>query len=366
MKVANITFHDTSNFGATLQCAALSCYLRKCGHDVLVINYLPQYVLDKKSIYKQLRKVGESGNKIKAFVKGSAYLLYSGKLKNRNKRFEDFIHKNLVLSAPYHTFEELKSNPPRADIYVCGSDQIWNPALTGKAFDKAFFLQFANNIRASYGASIGELDVKSYAEELKELTKLYSGISVREKSSADQLKEVLKRDIEVVLDCTLLLDKEDYADMETPIEINERPYLILYNIQNSAQSVYIAKKIAKERNLSIVDLSPNPFVRVEGAKKLIDIGPGEFLSYIKSSEFIVTNSFHGTVFSIIYQKQFLTIPHKTRSNRTLDLLKLLDLENRIIDNTGSVRDEIINYETVSAVLAEQRKSSIRFLDKILS
>lgn len=365
MKVAIITFHNTSNFGATLQCCALSRYLRMQGHNVEIINYLPQYVLDKKSVYKELKKVGGSGNKARALIKGIAYLSYSGLLKKRDDKFEAFIQRNLTLTKRYGDYDSLLHDPPVADYYICGSDQIWNPVLTGKKLDKAFFLQFAQGPRAAYGASIGELDVDAYAPELRTLTDSFSGISVREQSAAERLKNTLGKYVEVVLDCTLLLSKDDYRSMEENVETGSKSYLLLYNIQNSAVSVSLAKKIAGERGLAIVDMSPNPFAKVEGAKKIIDAGPGEFLSYIRHADYVVTNSFHGTVFSIIYGKPFFTIPHKTRSDRTADLLKSLHLEERLVTDPNRVKDCEIDYKKVYAELSELRSRSFGYLDKIL-
>ena len=365
MKVAIITFHNTSNFGATLQCCALSHYMRMQGHNVEIINYLPQYVLDKKSVYKELRKVGESGNKARALIKGIAYLSYSGLLKRRDDKFEAFIQRNLTLTKRYGDYDSLLNDPPVADYYICGSDQIWNPVLTGKKLDKAFFLQFAQGPGAAYGASIGELDVEAYTPELRALTDSLSGISVREQSAAERLKIALGKNVEVVLDCTLLLNKDDYRSMEENVVTGSKPYLLLYNIQNSADSIALAKKVAGERGLAIVDMSPNPFAKVDGAKKIIDAGPGEFLSYIRHADHVVTNSFHGTVFSIIYGKPFFTIPHKTRSDRTADLLKSLHLEERLVTDPNRVKDCEIDYKKVYAELSELRSRSFGYLDKIL-
>lgn len=365
MKVAIITFHNTSNFGATLQCCALSRYMKMQGYNVEIINYLPQYVLDKKSVYKELKKVGESGNKARALIKGIAYLSYSGILKRRDDKFEVFIQRNLTLTKRYGDYDSLLQDPPVADYYICGSDQIWNPVLTGKKLDKAFFLQFAQGLRAAYGASIGELDVDMYARELIALTDSFIGISVRERSAAERLKNALGKNVEVVLDCTLLLSKDDYQSMEEDVVTGSKPYLLLYNIQNSADSIALAKKIAGERGLVIVDMSPNPFAKVDGAKKIIDAGPGEFLSYIRRADYVVTNSFHGTVFSIIYGKPFFTIPHKTRSDRTADLLRSLHLEERLVIDPNRVEDCEIDYKKVYATLSELRTKSFGYLDKIL-
>ena len=362
MNISIITFHNTSNFGATLQCSALYAFLSKLGHNVKVINYLPTYVLDKKSVFKEIRKVRESNNKAKALVKGIAYLNFSNSIKRKDARFEKFISEHINTTRVYSSFAELESSPPISDLYICGSDQIWNPALTGDAFDKAYFLQFIDGDKVSYGASIGELDIENAKEELCELTNDFKYISVREKTSATKLAKALGREIFTVLDCTLLLNKDDYIKMEVDTDYLNSKYLLLYNIQNSHTSVEIAQKIAREKNLKIIDISPNPFVKVADALKLIDIGPGEFLSLFHHAEYVVTNSFHGSVFSIIYEKQFITIPHSTRSTRITDLLKSLDLDSRIALKSGYIDYVPIDYSNVKKNLQIARSNSIEFLD----
>ncbi|MDO5131366.1 MAG: polysaccharide pyruvyl transferase family protein [Eubacteriales bacterium] len=366
MKTAVITFHNTSNFGATLQCAALMRRLSSMGQEVEVINYLPYYVLDKKSVFRELKKAGKARNKARALIKGAAYLAHAGEFSGRDRCFERFIRQNLPLTRVYHTYESLLQDPPRADLYICGSDQIWNPALTGGMPDRAFFLQFTDGKRAAYGASLGEYDIEGNAAELAALTEGFAGVSVREKSAAEKLSLAIGREVPAVLDCTLLLGKEDYRDMESTDFKAGAPYLLLYNIQNSEQSVRIAKKTAREKGLRIVDISPNPFVRVRGTRKEIAIGPDRFLSLVKNAQFVVTNSFHGTAFSIIYEKPFIAIAHSTRGGRTRDLLEAAGLEDRLAENPDTIPREEINYQEAGRRLAILRQESVRYLEEISS
>ncbi|MBQ6366377.1 MAG: polysaccharide pyruvyl transferase family protein [Oscillospiraceae bacterium] len=361
MRIAVITFHNTSNFGATLQCVALSCYLKEMGHQVEVINYLPPYIRDKKSIIKELKKIKYADNKPKATVKGMAYLLHAREIGCKNRRFEKFIQKNLNLSHPYFTYSSLIDDPPAADLYLCGSDQIWNPSLTGGDFDEAFFLRFAKGKKASYGASLGELNIDDHRDRLAALTEDFSAISVRENSARKKLESALNRRVETVLDCTLLIGKEAYSVMESREHNRPEPYLLLYNIQNSAVSVALAKRISKEKGLRIIDISPNFFVKIPGAKNMKDIGPDVFLSLFHNASYVVTNSFHGTVFSIIYEKQFITIPHSKRASRMLDLLEILGLKDRIALESGYHEHSLIDYKEVNGKLQLAREKSLSYL-----
>ncbi len=365
MRICVITFHDTLNFGATLQCTAMSRYLAGKGHDVKVINYLPDYVMDKKSTMKEIRNIGKSSNKAKALIKGFAYLAKSGDINNKNRCYEEFLNANVYRTDAYHTFDELMKNPPEADLFICGSDQIWNPALTGGKLDPSFFLRFADGNKAAYGVSVGELDITSEADALKELTCDMAAVSVREKSVAVDMAFAIERDVDVVLDPTLLLDKNEYMKMESSSPVMDKPYLLLYNVQNSKESVDTARKIASERGLEIIDISPNPFSKVDGAKKLLDIGPGEFLRLFDKADYVVTNSFHGTVFSIIYEKEFQALGHSKRAGRTYDLLDSLDLLDRFIREPSEAEGEPIDYEKVRELLSNRRAHSTEYLESLL-
>lgn len=365
MKIDIITFHNTSNFGATLQCTALFNYLKKQRHEVQVINYLPVYVTDKKSAAKELRNVARSKNKVKAAVKGIAYLSKAKEIKERDRRFEEFINSNLSISETYSTYEDIKSNPPEANLYICGSDQIWNPALTGGELDEAFFLRFTSGRKAAYGASMGEFEIEEHKDQLRKLTSDFGAISVRESSTAVRLSAVLEREVSTVLDCTLLLKKEDYEAMEKPVNTHDS-YVLVYDMQRSSVTDQLAQNLARQENLKIIDISPNPFITHKNSTKMIGIGPGEFLTLVKNAEYVVTNSFHGTVFSIIYGKQFFSVPHSTRSGRVVDLLNSLNLSERLV-RSGELQDmNPVNYDIVYSVLEGTRQGSYAYLNNVLN
>ncbi len=361
MKVSIITFHNTSNFGATLQCLALFNYLTNLNQDVEVINYLPSYVKNKKGVKKELKKIGKAKNKIKALLKGLAYLAHAKQIKNRDSRFEQFINQNLKLSRVYHESFSLKEDPPCADLYICGSDQIWNPVLTGGVFDEAFFLRFTDGVKVSYGTSMGELAVENYAEELKELTGDFSMLSTREHSTAERLSRIIEQPVKTVLDCTLLLNMEDYSRYEEPVNATDKPYLLYYSMQRSAIAETVARRIAELHGLDIIDISPNPMRSLKGSKKMFEIGPGEFLTLFKNAHYVVTNSFHGTVFSILYKKQFMCTLHSTRGGRVQELLASLGLTDRIAKDKEGDYIKVIDYEAVYLSLRKLRMESQTYL-----
>lgn len=365
MKIDIITFHDTANNGATLQCCALSRYLEKHGAYVEVIDYMPLYVCKRKRIFKSIEPEKGVKHTLRTIKNNIITAAYSSRIKKRNRRFDEFIHNNIRLTRRYENEKDLFQDPPEADLYICGSDQIWNPVLTGGELDNSFFLRFAKGRKSSYGVSVGEVDVGEYKDEYLKLTADLDAISVRERSSARELSKVLGKTVEVVADCTLLLDETDYSLMErSDIKIDE-PYLLLYNIQHSLTTIAIARREAEKRGLIIVDISPKPFKRVTGAIHLFDIGPAEFLSLFRGASFVVTNSFHGCTFSVIYKKQFVTVPHTVRFARMVDLMETLDIRDRIAyDSAYEVSGEI-DYKRVYDNLNDFRADSYAYIDSIL-
>lgn len=375
MKACIITFHNVSNFGATLQCVALNKACLQLGLQVDVIDYMPPYVREKKGAFKGigpvLRQYHLHGN-LKRFVRQSFRRLglnvYYLQNRARQNKFDRFLLEHVTCTRCYTSYESLKRNPPTADLYLSGSDQIWNASLTGGMFDSAFFLRFAPEVarKIAYGTSFGETDIAANSDALRTLTAGYRAIATRERSSAQALEAALGRSVETVVDPVLLLEPEAYEAFETPVS-TQGPYVLVYNVQNSARAVRIAQEAARVRGLDIIDLSPNPFRHVKGARKHIGIGPAEFLSYIRQASYIVTNSFHGMVFALLFQKEFTAIPSLTRPGRMMELLKAVDLENRVAkeEDASSLLTRQIDYARVSAEIEVMRKKSIRFLSRII-
>lgn len=364
-KIGIITFHDTMNFGATIQCTALNLYLKKKGMEPFTINYLPQYIRAKKSPLRELYKMQKSSNKIKGILKGLCYLSTAPVLFQRRAKYRSFIRTNICLTKQYTTFDELKEHSPQADAFITGSDQVWNPNLTGGVFDPSFFLQFVETgKKIAYGISIGELKLENKKQELCDLTALISDISSREKNTAEKMGELIHRKVYTVADPTLLLEKDDYTPLERPHR-SQKPYVLIYTVQNSPVVFEIAKKIAQKEKMEILDISPNLFFNLKGAKKDKALGPGEFLSVIKNAAYVVTNSFHGTALSVIYEKQFYSVPHSTRSDRVRSLLRQLGLLNRLAFDTDCLSDAPIDYQKVVERLRAIRRDSAMFLEAAL-
>jgi hypothetical protein len=366
MKIAILTFHRALNYGAVLQVYALSKYLEDNGHEAIVIDYrnkliekkyqsFPFYILfERKNIFKSL----------KIFTK--KILSISIQNKKRNK-FYDFISKNLKVDS--RIASEGAQIPNDFEMYLVGSDQVWNNSITG-GFDEAYFLKYPTNknvIKASYAASLEQSNHK-FINENKEafLTNLnyLDKVSVREVQIEKLIKSISNKEVETVVDPTLLLSSSVYeAILEQP---KERGYVLVYHLSTNKDLLISADKIAKNKNLDIIEIYAgiNPYIKGERYKQ--DLSPNEFLGYFKFADFVITSSFHGTCFSIIFNKQFYVISNHS-SDRQSYLLQSLNISNRMISSSKDVQvDELVDFLEVGKQLETLKKHSINFLNEVLA
>lgn len=366
MRITTITCHNVYNSGASLQAYALLKYLEDKGNKVEIINYKPDYL----SNHYKLGLVSNHKYE-KNFVLKIIYLIlkFPGRvlaLKSKNK-YDQFRKSYLkITNRTYISNEELKINLPEADIYICGSDQIWNTKFNnGK--DPAFYLDFVpkEKIKASYAASFA---TDSIDKELKEITKerisKLDYVSVRETSALNILESLDIKNGVQVLDPVFLLDKCTWDNITYEINTKDK-YIFVYDFDGNDLIREIAKKIANSKKLKIYTVFKNNY----SDKVIKNMGPIDFISYIKNAEFVISNSFHGTAFSIIFAKQFVVVNRKEEINtRMRDLLSILKIENRLINENYNLDNiiEDINYNEVNKYASEKLEVSKMYLEKVMS
>lgn len=364
MKIGILTFHNAHNWGAALQLYALKNYLISLGHEVKVINYRNENI--EKS-YPQ--KLNITLNK--KDIKGILIYLYQklelefGKKAYKEKwtKFKKFEKELLDNDEKEYTLQELENL--NIDAFICGSDQIWNPGLTG-GLDKAYFCQFnttANKI--TYAASMGVKKIDSkYEEQFEKYVNGLDYISVRENSLKEYLKKFTNKDIYEVVDPTLLLDVNKYKNIE--VDPKYKNYLLVYTLMDNPILRETSKKIAKERNLKIVEICYLKELKKIFHKQIANIGPEEFIGLIKNANCVITNSFHGTIFSMLYRKDFYTINAGHVNSRIENLLKIANIQERCISDYEDIKKcSNIDYNTVFENISKHSLSSKEFLKKAL-
>jgi hypothetical protein len=357
MIIKTITCHQSSNHGAMLQAYALLHYLRALGHDASVIDYRPPYLSLNHRIPPQYERWG-----IKQL-----YLL--SKLPGdmggwrRHRALLPF-YNQYVKTTPqkYTSIEQLRANPPIADLYIAGSDQIWNTTFqNGK--DAAFYLDFGSpNRKISYAASFATESLEHGTEEFvkKNLSNL-DAISVRESSGLRILKE-LGYDGEMVVDPVFLLSKEQWDQFDSEVAANER-YILTYDFDKKKSLIgHIAKRLAEASGCKVYSVSP--FKRGYADKSFVDVGPDVFISLIKHAQCVICNSFHGTAFSMIYGKDFFVLNRKDGLNvRMRDLLMRYNLGYRLISENAPNSQLLsgIDYGAVYLQLERDIEASKQYL-----
>lgn len=365
-KIGIITFHSAHNYGAMLQVYALQKILNNNG-VVKVINY------KNPIIDYQYRIIKLDKSNLKSFVCSiKNNILYLRKNIKRYKSFNNFMNDKIELTSVYTTEDDLKKNPPQFDIYVTGSDQVWNSQIT-QGLKDSYTLLFGDNSvkRISYAASIGnELIESNEAAEYKEKISNIDRISVREETAKKVLKKIINKPIEVVLDPTLLLKKEEWENETKSMKSLKGKYILAYVVAKDEEYYKILNELSSRTRLKIVHFSKNNIGYNNVLKSAYTEGPLEFVNLIKNAEYVVCTSFHATVFSIIFNKKFFVVPHRKTGARVTNLLDKLNISNRAVNSLEEFNkmdyNSEINYKEVNSILENERQKSIDWLNNSIN
>lgn len=364
MIIKTITCHDVYNLGASLQAYALAEYLIQTGNDVQIIDYKPVYLSSHYPLWGRVSPAYD-----RAFVR-TLYCMAKlpGRLKNRlgkrKREFDKFKKEYLPCTERrYASFRELKEEPPYADVYFAGSDQIWN-SIFPNGRDPAFYLQFAPEkaIKASYAASFATDEVKpEYRNRIQSWLNDLDFISVRELSGISLLNEMqISRGVQAV-DPVFLLERTDWDKLCQPLKI-KKPYILVYDFEQTPQIEEFAKKMRQREKIPVYSLRPCNYCD----RYLRNIGPRTFLTLIKNAELVISNSFHATAFSIIFEKNFWVFPRKENINmRMRDLLAMVGLENRYVIEQKTAGDNNIDFSANKDMLDQKIIESKEFISTVL-
>ncbi|MDO5655736.1 MAG: polysaccharide pyruvyl transferase family protein [Flavobacteriaceae bacterium] len=362
MKIKTVTIFRSFNYGALLQTYALHKKLNDMGHDCSVLNYRPPATEQK------MTNIVKKSKDIKSFVYNLIPLLKYNETKRMIKKADDFLNKHIKLSERYESYKEILNAPHDTDIFFCGSDQIWNPNIFN-GLDPLYFLDFVNSqksIKASFAASLGGnyIDDK-YKKEYQDYLSDFDFISVREEK-AKELLEFTNKPIEVIADPVFLLTKEEWLNLAIKPNIKEK-YILCYFLYQPKYLNKIIQKIKEETGLKVISVTFDAYTTIKSDKVIRDVGPDEFLGLIANAELVLTSSFHGTVLSILLEKQFYTAVWEKRGSRIKGILKKLNLSHREINESDNSIDiySTIDYSETNKLILSIRDNSMKFLEKVL-
>lgn len=363
-KIGIITFHNSYNCGSMLESYAMQTIVDKIDKSSEIINFSN---IGQKKLYSIFFEC----NSIKNIIKNILLFPHKNKIKFNNSKYEFFKNTYFKLSKPYSTIDELSDNDYK--IIIAGSDQIWN--ITIPDGDDAYFLPWVNNAKkVAYSPSFGAKNIIKYADDINKyrcMVNSFNVLSIREENGRKWIKELCNKDVEVLLDPTLLLKRQDYSKLEyKDLNIKEK-YIFFYCSSFDRKICKFVKQIADKYNLKVVTWSAKSYylkmIKSFGFKLPKFENPSMYLSLIKNSELILTTSYHGTIFSTIYRKKFFVIKNGDMygtDDRVKTLLNQIKMEDRLISyDFDSNYDYLceVNYLNYDMHLPKLREKSLAFL-----
>lgn len=380
-KIGIITIHNSPNYGACLQAYALYKYIEQQGDEVEIIDLhrpyaYADYVPSKKYICARPVKRGRLSK-----MKGTLKALFGVNTKMKSlysptaiKKFNAF-NSVIKLSQAYRGIDELYANPPVYDLYISGSDQLWNP--TQAYCLEPYFLTFVpKNVgkKISYATSIGITELReNEKQDFKRWLSSYDDIAVREVQAQKLLQGLLpEKEVKQVADPTFLLNPDEWKAIA--VKPQQGKYILMFTLQHRPEILEYCLQLSKQSGLPLIALGQvQPDVLDESYTAVKDAGPKEFLGYIGDAEMVITDSFHCTVFSLIMgAKNFYTYiaPNNHRGSRIIDLLGTYGLKDHLIATTldepyNELTSKVLDYEGIYETMAKERERSRNFLNKYL-
>ena len=366
MKIGILTYHRAENYGELLQAYATKTYLESLGHEVSFVDYWPKYHSEYFKVFS-LKAFMRSSLKNK-LVKLNRLLLMGRALYQRKRTMQAFMFNQLEL--PEHPkYEDCGLVTEESyDAVIYGSDQIWRKQnLGGVGFDDWYF--GSDNVRADkkivYAGSMGKIDTDAQDDSyIRTKMSNFYRISVREKDLQDYLTKLNVSSIQVA-DPVFLLSRQDWDKLVIP-QCKKGKYILFYNLLNTQESIAFAKQLSRKSDLPIYEITKKTSVFSSKSHLINNASIGEFLGLLKDAEYVVSNSFHGVAFSIIYEKQFYAVGMEGKANRVVSLLESVGIADRYIH---SQRDGLsaseIDYEKTKTLLKSIIEQSKDYLSRAL-
>lgn len=366
-KVAILTFFFACNHGAVLQAYALQRLLDDLGYDSKIVRYIPRWGSSKGVLSSCTGK--------SAIRKAASIAVRMPANMIRRRVFDRFLEGYLrCTERQYENVQQLGDNLPEADVFLAGSDQVWNSAITG-GIDGVYYLNFVppDKKKVAYAASIGTDDFEADEKpEIKRLLEQFDAISVREKSAQAAISNLGISDVKHVLDPTLAVPSDTWTSLMSKRRVRDS-YLLFYCLEEGKRGrmLSIAEAMAREWNLRLVKIvakgGRDSLVAPRIDRNYWFCTPSDFVSYFRYANYVLTDSFHGLCFSLAFKKQFSVVLPEQRATRLDSLLCQFGLRDRVVvasDNLESQRDPI-DYGLVNEVLERSRQESVDFLAEAL-
>lgn len=354
-KAALITCHNIKNYGSVFQTYATTKIFEKYGYDVTVIDYQRP---GTDNIGFQKKILDESHLAQKPIIGKLFPLILFPSFSRMEKVFSEFLMKNVRLTEKiYLTENELNEECPEADLYISGSDQIWNSDINGR-IEKPYYLSFISDEKKkiSFASSFGKTELRGDEEkENKELLSRYKWLSTREQSGVKIIERLGLR-ADAVLDPTFWLNRKQWDELAEPVK-TPKHYILVYQLHQNADMDQYVRKLQNEYGMPCLRIDLYFHYMIKAGKHIVCPTPGQVITLVRNADYVISDSFHMTAFSIIYNKLFLSIYSENSFNdRIANILNWLGLENRHLKeyNDFTSLKEDIDYNEINLRLSEKK------------
>lgn len=367
MKIDIITLHRVRNYGSSLQTLATQQILEKLGCQAEIIDYYPERYTSF-GLLKRLKYKSDKLAKNPILLFGARVIISFSYIKKKIV-FDSFLKRYIKMTPKtYRSEKELLDDMPVADAYCTGSDQVWN-SHWNEGVDRPLYLSFVpeNKYRFSYAASIGNSELsKNEAEEVKPMLALYKHITVRENTGIDIMNSMGLNNVQQMLDPTLLFKGEQWQKY-TSDRFKNKKYVVTYNLHHDKRIDDYAMKVAQANGLKVYNITYNihDIIRKGTIKWCPKIE--EYLGLIRDAQYVITDSFHATVFSILFNKKFMVIYPEQASSRIRSILELLNLQDRGCEDMPDVKQVMkdIDFSNIDNILDIERERAVTYLKNVV-
>lgn len=362
MKTMTITYHHTTNYGASLQTYALHRKIKDLGHENVLFEYPEKRRYYNKIIFSNP----------KSFIR-SLYFNFT-KLIRKKKHFrlidsfDKFRSQNIEFTRVYESMDDLRNNYPDVEALITGSDQVWN-MKTNPQFIPARFLNFGkpNLLRFSYAASIESLN---YTDEEKKYVKdslsNFKGISLREESAKNYIKDITGLNAIRVMDPVFLLSKEEWMEIAKQPRL-KGPYILCYQVLSNERMQEVVNEIKKRTGYPIVSICNGTFKWIKSDYTFYDVSPEEFIGFYNDAGIVVSSSFHGTALGLVFNKPTYSLIKESGYKRIENIMNIFNSKEYMISkSTITIPSHNIDYEKTTSILKNERDKSIDFLMQMLN
>ena len=370
MKISVLTLQNISNYGSVLQAFATKLFFESMGYRTEFVDYWRENMIDRNIaheliLHKNLKLKNVWGKT--ALTRNIAERLLTNQIEKQAAPFRSFVSEKLsVSSTRYTSVEQLNSDPPEADVYCVGSDQVWNSEWNG-GFDKCFCLSYAKSgkPKLAFSSSFGvDRLPEDEGKKVKALLSDFDAVTVREESAVSLLKGLGIKS-ECILDPTLLVSREVWLEQTDAKIAEKQPYILVYQLNRSAEFDAIVNSAAEKYGKRVVRIEYRESDS-EG-EHIILPSVTEWISYFRYADYVITDSFHGTAFSLLFQRQFVDFLPDKYSGRINSILRLLGLEERRIETPDGVAvlEKEIDYGRVAAALEREAEKAKNIFSKVM-